>query len=100
LLDADPFVVRLLHYGLADAALFTERDVRAALAAVGGGQIDAQQPGPPVLQWFHKLQKQYEIMDTPSHLLSAASKLQFVDTFDSLEDLGGGRPVAVGRDRT
>jgi hypothetical protein len=51
-------------------------------------------PCPPLLQWLKDLQKQYETMDAPPHVPASASKLQFVSTFDPVEELPDSRRIS------
>jgi CCR4-NOT transcription complex subunit 1 len=91
------FVIRLLHYAL-ETHVFAENDVIATLAvlcSVNHQLLEtAQPPGHPAMPWFDDLVKLYEGMDGPSLSLSAASKLQFVSTFDPIDEGGDWQRIA------
>jgi CCR4-NOT transcription complex subunit 1 len=109
LLDTDPFnarnawfVVKFLKVALLDHHLFSENDVLSTLSvlcSVNRGLLEGCQTQSCLIQWFDDLQKLFENMDSPSLHLSSASRLQFVSTFDPLEDIQDSRKItdAIGQ---
>ena len=90
LLNEDPcnsrnatFVVEFIHYALQkNVQLFPANAVISTLSVLcAAGQTEIEHP------YFDELCALFNEMDAPPFNLSSASKLQFVSTFDPLEDI-------------
>ena len=91
-LNADPFntrnagfVIKFLHFALIETQCFQPESVMSTLyvlRSVNEGQVEQG-----YLPAFTELQKLFDEMDAPAFHLSSATKLQFVSTFDPLEEI-------------